>query len=125
MSIKHLSALAVLSVASIFFTLAAEASPRFTVHNEIGKDVTVYIFSGDDGVCSFDEKQRDIPAGKSRSYGCTGHGTGRCKIQLYAKGEQICKSDRNACGHTATRIQNDGSVTISQHDHKISCAFEN
>ena len=125
MLIKSLSILAIASVAGLFSTMAAEASPRFTVTNNADKTVKVFVFNGDDSGCHLEEKVKTIDSGHSNTIGCSGNGKGRCKIYLQQHGEQICKSQFNTCGNRATKINNGGTVTTWQDGEKVRCTFTN
>ena len=124
MFLKALTALALASAASLLFTMTAEANPRFTVENDSKKKVTVYIFSGDDGICSFEEKQKTVKSGNTASFGCHGHGTGRCKIMLYVNDEQVCRSDRDTCNTSAIKMRDGETVTLYNKDKKFRCYYE-
>lgn len=123
MLIKHLSMLAISAVAGTYFTMSAEASPRFTVTNNADKTVKIFIFNGDDADCLLEEKAKTIDSGKSNTMGCSGNGKGRCKIFLQQHGERICKSQFNTCGNKATKINNGGTVTTSEGEKKVECTF--
>lgn len=123
MLIKHLSALAIASAASLLFTTDAEASPRFTIHNDAPSQVKVFIFNGDDSDCILEEKVKTVSSSKSNTVGCSGHGKGRCKIRVKYKGEEVCKKNWNTCSNEATKIDDGGAVTVSLSQNEISCAF--
>jgi len=125
MLIKSLSILAIAAVAGLFSTMAAEASPRFTVTNNADKTVKVFVFNGDDSGCHLEEKVKTIDSGHSNTIGCSGNGKGRCKIYLQQHGEQICKSQFNTCGNRATKINNGGTVTTWQDGEKVRWTFTN
>lgn len=93
---------------------AAEASPRFKVTNNADKKVNVYIFRGDDPFCSFSEKLKSVSVGETDEYGCTGAGKGQCKVQFYAGGNEICKSDHNTCSSNAIKVDGKSTVTITK-----------
>lgn len=125
MLFKTLMGLAVAASASLVFSSTADASPRFTVHNNTKASLKVIIFNGDDSYCDLEEKVKTVSEGKSGTYGCSGNGKGRCKIRLKLKGDEICKSDQNTCGGDGTKIDNGGEVRVSQTDTQISCKFTN
>ncbi len=52
----------------------AEASPRFSVTNNADAKINVYIYTGDDSVCTWEEKLKSVSKGETDSYGCTGNG---------------------------------------------------
>ena len=101
--------------------LNAAASPRFTVENNTDTKVNVYIFKGDDTLCTLEEKFKSVSAGKTESMGCTGDGKGQCKVQFYANGSEICKSDRNTCSKNAIKIAGGKTATVSQSGDDYSC----
>lgn len=101
--------------------LNASASPRFTVENQSDTKLNVYIFTGDDAVCTFEQKLKYVSAGKTESFGCTGDGKGQCKVQVYAEGDEICKSDRNTCNKNATKIAGGKTLTVTQSGDDYSC----
>lgn len=125
MLLKHLIGFAFASAAAFCVALIAEASPRFTVQNDLGRDVEVYIYSGDDTYCGSNEKYKTVPGGKSRTYGCSGHGKGKCKIKLRAHDKKICRSDRNTCDKTAIKMEDGAKVTVKKESKdKFYCEFE-
>lgn len=100
-------------LSALVLTSAALASPRFTVNNDTDDTLTVQIFSGDDTLCSFDEKHKTLVAGKSGDFGCTGDGKGQCKIRLYADQKHICKGDENTCSKNAIKIPGKSEISVS------------
>lgn len=125
MLIRFFGAFAIAASAGVLFTSTADASPRFTVHNDTEGTVKVIIYSGNDSACSLEEKTKTISSGKSNTYGCAGHGKGRCKIRMKYKSDVICKSHTNTCDGKSTKIDDGGAVTVSQNNNDISCSFEN
>ena len=123
MLIKHLSALAIASAAGLIVTMSAEASPRFTIHNDADSDVKVIIFAGNDSDCLFEEKVKTVSSGKSNTVGCSGHGKGRCKVRVKWKGEEVCKKNWNTCGNEATKINDGGDLYISLDNKDMVCTF--
>lgn len=123
MLIKSLSILTIAAAAGLVSTMAAEASPRFTVTNKADKMVKIFVFNGDDSGCHLEEKVKTIDSGHSNTMGCSGNGKGRCKIYLQQHGERICKSQFNTCGNDATKIDNGGTVTTWQDGDKVKCTF--
>lgn len=101
----------------------AHASPRFEVTNDTDKKINVYIFKGDDSLCTLEEKLKSVSPGETDSFGCTGGGKGQCKVQFYASGNEICKSNRNTCNKNATKVDGGKTVTISQSGDDYSCAL--
>ena len=125
---KHPTTLVV--IASIGLSLAlvssprAEASPRFTVVNQIDKTANVYIYTGGDSVCSLEEKLKKAVAGETDTYGCTGNGKGQCKIEIYVGGNQICKSDGDTCSNSAMKVKAKSTVTVSKSGDKYKCHID-
>lgn len=111
-------ALSVLAVSQ-----SANASPRFTVQNDADEKVNVYIFKGDDSLCTLSEKLKSVSAGKTDSFGCTGDGKGQCKVQIYAEGDEICKSNHNTCSKNATKVAGGKTVTVTQTGDAYSCSI--
>ncbi|MEM9377966.1 MAG: hypothetical protein AAGA72_17235 [Pseudomonadota bacterium] len=99
----------------------AQASPRFTVTNDTDTKINVYIFKGDDSVCTWEEKLKSVSPGETDSYGCTGGGNGQCKVQFYAKGGEICTSNHNTCSKNATKVKGGKTVTITEEDRIYTC----
>ncbi|MEO1188900.1 MAG: hypothetical protein AAFW60_07490 [Pseudomonadota bacterium] len=116
------SVAAVCCIAAIAAAPSAQASPRFTVANQGDTKLNVYIFKGDDPFCTLEEKVKAASAGETDSYGCTGNGKGQCKVQLYADGDEICKSNRNTCNKNAIKVSGGRTVTISQDGDKFTCS---
>lgn len=121
--ITPVSAAALGAVFMMATTPTAEASPRFSVTNETDAKVNVYIFTGDDPFCTFEEKLKSVSAGETDDYGCTANGKGQCKVQFYTGGEEICKSDRNTCSKNAIKVKGGSSVTIAKQDDAYVCSF--
>ncbi|MFN3212991.1 MAG: hypothetical protein ACE37M_07795 [Henriciella sp.] len=125
MLFKSLTAIALASAAGLFLTLEADANSRFTVENQTELKANVYIYSGGDSVCSFEEKLKTASGGETDSYGCTGNGKNRCKVQLYINGSKICKKQMDTCSNDSKKMNNGAKVTIStDRDGKYVCAFE-
>lgn len=91
----------------------ASASPRFTATNTTKTKINVYIYAGNDSFCSFEEKLKRLSGGETDQYGCTGGGKGQCKVQFYADGNQICKSDGNTCSGNASKMKGKSRVEIT------------
>lgn len=125
MLMKHLTALTLASAASLFIGLEAEANSRFTVENQMDVQATVYIFNGADNVCTEERTFKRVSAGETDSYGCTGNGKNRCKIQIYVDGKKICKKQHNSCSDRARKIDNHGYVTLSKdEDGEFVCTYD-
>ena len=101
----------------------AEASPRFSVTNNADAKINVYIYTGDDSVCTWEEKLKSVSKGETDSYGCTGNGKGQCKVRFYAHGDEICKSARDTCMDNAIKVKGGKSITITKDGEKYSCAL--
>ena len=100
---------------------AAEASPRFTVKNDSSKKVFVDIYDGDDSVCTTPDKTKIASAGETDTYGCNGHGKGRCKVEFIANDKSICKNLNNTCSGSVAKIKNKDTVEITKTDGKFTC----
>ena len=125
MLFKSLTAVSLASAAGLFLTLDADANSRFTVENQTELKANVYIYSGGDNYCSFEEKLKAASGGETDSYGCTGNGKNRCKIQLYINGSKICKKQMNTCSNNSKKMPNGSRVTISlDDDRNYICTFE-
>lgn len=124
MLIKHVSILAIAAAASFFPVMIAEASPRFTIKNKADKTVKVFVFKGDDSKCYLEERVKTISSGHGNTIGCSGHGTGRCKVYFQQHGKKICETKFNTCGNDATKIKDGGVITLTQDDDKVSCEFQ-
>ena len=128
MSRKSFASLPVFAAAALGgvagFAPDAAASSRFTIENQSDTQVHVYIYSGGDTFCTLEEKVKYLSAGETDSYGCTGNGKNQCKIQLYAKENLICKSDRNTCNSNAIKRENNSEMRITGSlESGFSCAF--
>lgn len=99
--------------ASLFLAPFADASSRFTLENDIDKKVNLYIYTGKDSACLIEEKTKSVPAGKSRTFGCSGQGTNQCRVTLIADGSGICKGKRDSCGGTAMRVKDDTKIIVA------------
>ncbi len=117
MSRKSFASLLPIATAALGLAAAmapnAAASSRFTIENQSDTQVHVYIYSGGDTFCTLEEKVKYLSAGETDSYGCTGNGKNQCKIQLYAKENLICKSDRNTCNSNAIKRENNSEMRIT------------
>ena len=123
--LRPADAIALAEAAGLFFVLDAQASPGFTVNNSLKSDVDVYIFYGDEAYCGAHEKHQRIRAGKTRTYGCSGDGEGKCKIALFVDGKEICQSDHNACSKSMIVMKDRSSVSVrpGNRKDKFLCQF--
>ena len=94
---------AALLVAALDAPPHTDASPRFTIENKTDAKINVYIYKGDDALCSFEEKLKSVSSFETDEYGCTGGGKGQCKVSFYASGTEICKNSRNTCTKNAIK----------------------
>lgn len=92
---------------------SADASSRFSIENQTDTKVNVYIYSGGDTFCTIEEKLKTVSVNETDSFGCTGNGKNQCKIELYANGNEICKSESNACNHDAIKRPNNSAMTVT------------
>ena len=104
MLINSFTKLALATAAGLFFTFGAEASPRFTIQNASDDKIKVYIYNGGDRSCTEEAKTKKVSPGKTETYGCTGNGKGKCKVQFFFDIDQICKSERNTCSGKALKL---------------------
>lgn len=125
MLLRHLTAIAIATIASLFLAATADATSRFTAENQTDKKINVYIYTGGDSFCSIQEKLKTLSAGETDSYGCTGNGKNRCQIQLYAGGSEICKAQRNSCQQdNARKMKNGSKVVITKLENdEFYCSF--
>lgn len=126
MLFKCFSAIILAAVASLALNLDAHAVSRFTVQNDTEEHVFVSIFTGDDQVCYLEQKSQRVDAGESKTYGCTGNGTQRCRLKFYSAAEKkICKKQGNTCPHdSARKMKNGQEVVISKdEDDAFVCEF--
>lgn len=122
---KHLTAFVAASLVGLCLTLTAQANPRLTIENNLDEMVDVTIFNGGDISCSTPAKAKEVDAGESSSFGCTGNGKGKCKIVLGIDGERICRSKQNTCSGKAIKVKGGKTVAIGKdEDGKTVCEFE-
>lgn len=114
MLIKSLTGLALASAAGLFFSLSAEANPRFTVENNSDEKIKIFIYNGGDQTCTAAAKTKKVSPGKTESYGCTGNGKGRCKVRFFSETGEICKSERNTCSGKAIKIDGGATAKITR-----------
>ena len=124
MMIKHESSLAIAAAARFLPDMIAAASPRIPIKNNPDKTVKIFVFEGDDSKCYLEEKVKTISSGHGNTIGCSGHGTGRCKVYFQQHGKKICETQFNTCGNDATKIKDGGVITLTQDDDKVSCEFQ-
>lgn len=123
--LKMLSTTAALSFGvALAAAPSAEASPRFTVINEIDKTANVYIYTGADSVCSLEEKLKKAVAGETDTYGCTGQGKGQCKIEIFVGGDQICKNRGDTCNNNAMKVKGGSTVSIAKPGDDYVCHID-
>jgi len=77
---------------SLFFTGSALASGSHGSHIWIknntnqsvssGVSLKVFVFNGDDGSCTFEDKTYRIKPGKKKKIKCHGNGTNSCKVAI-------------------------------------------
>jgi hypothetical protein len=103
-------------------TPVAEASPRFTVANKTDKSLSVEIYNGDDSVCMQSSKTKQLAPGETYTYGCNGHGKGRCKIEILKGGNRICGALKNTC-NTAIKMPDDSVLYIFKTENGFDCEF--
>lgn len=125
MHLRHLTTFIAALLIGPCITLTAQANPRFTIENNLDETVDVTIFNGGDISCSTPAKAKEVDAGETSSFGCTGNGKGKCKIVLGIEGERICRSKQNTCSGKAIKVKSGRTVTIGENeDGKTACNFE-
>lgn len=122
MLFRHLATLIIASTASAFFATDAAANARFKIQNDSGERVKIEVYNGNDTECVSEAKTKKVPKGKTKAMGCKGKGTGLCKIKVYAKGKEICKSKKDHCAGTkisdkAIRVEDGWTVEITDQLH--------
>lgn len=124
MIIKPLNAFALAAAAGLFFAANAEASPRFTIENASDDKIKVYIYNGDDTSCTEEAKTKKVSPGITETYGCTGNGKGKCKVQFYFDIDQICTKERNTCSGKAIKLNGGSKTKISWNGSKFVCDID-
>ena len=114
---RHLFAFAVAAITGLVLASPADASSRFTVINNTDHLVKVIIYSGADNHCTYEEKTKTVPSGKSRSFGCTGNAKQRCNVKFKQYGKQVCKINKTTCGVRAIRVPNKVEITLSNDEN--------
>ena len=114
MLIKPFALVILAAMAGLLIAFSADASPSFTVKNTLKNDVDVFIFYGDETYCGAHEQHQRIRAGKTRTYGCSGHGENKCKLALFVDGKEICQSAHNACSKSMIVMKDRSSVTVER-----------
>lgn len=112
MLFRSLIGLTLAAVAGLLLASTAQASPGFTIKNTLKSEVDVYIFFGDETYCGAHEKHERIRAGKTRSYGCSGHGKKTCKVALFVDGREICGAAHNACSKSKIMLKDRSRVIV-------------
>lgn len=124
MLIKPLTHLALAAAAGLLFAASAEASPRFTIENASDDKIQVYIYNGGDTSCETEAKTKMVSPGETESFGCTGNGKGKCKVQFFFDIDQICKSERNTCSGKAIKLDGGSKTKISWNGSKFLCDID-
>ena len=125
MLIKSLTGLALASAAGLFFSLSAEANPRFTVENSSDEKIKIFIYNGGDQTCTAAAKTKKLSPGKTETYGCTGNGKGRCKVRFFSQVDgEFCKSERNTCSGKAIKVDGGSTTKISWIGHTFVCEID-
>lgn len=122
MILRHLATLIIASTASAFFSMDAAANSRLKVQNNSNEKVKIEVFKGNDTECVSEAKTKKVSKGKTKSMGCEGKGMGLCKIKVYAKGKEICKSKKKHCSGTpisdkAITVEDGWTVEITDQLH--------
>jgi len=115
--------LAIATVAGLFLTPIAEASPRFTIENNTDRTVKIDIYSGDDTSCLDNEKRRSVGPFKTKTFGCTGDGKGKCKVQFSVDSVAICGKQENTCGGKAVKMDGGARAKVSRQGRNFKCVI--
>ena len=121
MLIKLLTSRALATVAGLILVASADASPRFTIQNASDDKIKVYIYNRGDRSGTEEAKTQKVSPGKTETYGCTGNGKGKCKVQFFFDIDQICKSERNTCSGKAIKLDGGSKTKISWNGSKFVC----
>ena len=121
MLINSFTKLTLATAAGLFFTFGAEASPRFTIENKTERTIKVDIYSGGDTSCLDSEKGRSVPPYKTKTFGCTGNGKGKCKVQFRVDSISICGKQENTCSGNAVKMKGGSRAKISRNGHNFQC----
>ena len=128
MRLKHLTSLVAIPMIGLCFTLTAQANPRFTVENNLDVTVDVTVFNGGDASCGTpaktEAKTKAVSPGQTDTFGCTGNGKGKCKVQFFFDIDQICKSERNTCSGKAIKLDGGSTTRISWDGKKFVCDID-
>lgn len=114
MLIRPLISLILAAMAGLFFTLSAEANPRFKVENSTDSKIDVYIYNGDDTACHTAHSVGKLLGGETKSFGCKGNFKGKCKIKLWSYGDRVCTESRNTCSGRAIKMKAKSKAVVSQ-----------
>ena len=114
MLIKPLISLTLAAMAGLFFTLSAEANPRFKVQNTTDSKIEVFIYNGDDTACHTALVVRQVKGKQTKSFGCKGNGKGKCKIKLSSHEERACKESQNTCSGRAIKMPAGSKAVVSE-----------
>ena len=121
MLIKSSTSLALAAAAGLFFASSAEANPRFTIENTTDQKVRVHVYNGGDVECTSKAKGKTVGPEKTKTFGCTGNGKGKCKLKIYVGPAPICDGQENTCGKTAIKVDGGASVKISRNGYNYRC----
>lgn len=125
MLFRQLAGISLVAMTGLFLTLDADANSRFTVESQADQKANVYIYTGGDSFCSFEQKLKAVSPGETDSYGCTGNGKNRCKVKFYINGSKICNSQMDTCKNNTKIVKNGAKVTISQDKNdEYVCTFK-
>lgn len=116
-----LNSLALAAAAGLFLTAVADASPRFTIENKTERTLKIDIYSGGDTSCLDSEKRRSVGPNKTETFGCTGNGKGKCKVQFSVDSKPICGKQENTCGGKAVKMEGGSRAKISRNGHNFQC----
>lgn len=121
---KSLTDLAVAAALALIFAANANANPRFTIQNTSDDKIKVYIYNGGDTSCTEEAKTKPVSPGKTETFGCTGNGKGKCKVQFFFDIDQFCKSERNTCSGKAIKLDGGSKTTVRWEGSKFVCDID-
>lgn len=124
MLIRPLMSLTLAAMAGFFFTLSAEANPRFKVENTTDSKIDVYIYNGDDTACHTAHSVGKVQGDETKSFGCKGNRKGKCKIKLWSHGDRICTESRNTCSGHAIKMKAKSKAVVSETKDPETNEFE-
>lgn len=101
-------------------SLPAFGNSRFKVVNDSENRVDVYIYNGSDQSCLVTAKEKTVPPGETKSFGCAGEGNQRCKVKIKKRSNSqlICEYNHDTCwsnskqAYLSAKVANGEKITI-------------